>query len=145
MNPRPVLLAALLAAPLLAPAQSPEPPAAELDAAQLEALLLGGKPLAVVDARSESEYVAAHVPGALGIPAARTREEAGRLPADKTVPVVFYCRGPACPLARKGATEAWRLGHRTILIYPGGLPDWKAKGKAVATGAEPGKLAAAPK
>jgi rhodanese-related sulfurtransferase len=141
MNSRSVLLAALLAAPLLTLAQaSSEPPAAEVDAAQLEALLLGGKPLAVVDARTDGEYEKGHVPGAIWIPAARTREEAGKLPADKTVPVVFYCRGPACPLARKGATEAWRLGHKTVLIYPGGLPDWKAKGKPVATGPAPGSL-----
>ena len=31
---------------------------------------------------------------ALGIPAERTRAEGWRLPTDKTVPVVYYCRGP---------------------------------------------------
>ena len=87
-----LILAALLLAPLAAGAQ--QPPAAEADAAQLKGWLLAGKKLAVVDARSDAEYVAGHIPGALGIPAERTKEEGWRLPSDKTVPVVFYCRGP---------------------------------------------------
>lgn len=87
-----VLLAALLLAPLAAAGQ--DAPAAEVDAAQLRGWLVAGKKLTVVDARSEPEYVAGHVPGALGIAAERTEREAWRLPADKTVPVVYYCRGP---------------------------------------------------
>jgi rhodanese-related sulfurtransferase len=88
-----LILAALLLAPLGAHAQQP-PPAAEADASQLEGWLRAGKKLTLVDARSDAEYAAGHVPGAIGIPAERTREEAWRLPSDKTVPVVFYCRGP---------------------------------------------------
>jgi len=86
------LLAALLLAPLAA-APQPAAPAAEVDAAQLEGWLAAGKKLTVVDARSDQEYLEGHVPGAIGIPAERTTEEAWRLPADKTVPVVYYCRG----------------------------------------------------
>ena len=94
MNRRTFLLAAaLLLAPLAGGAQQ-QPPAAEADAAQLEGWLRAGKKLTLVDSRSEAEYLAGHVPGALGIPAERTREEGWRLPSDKTVPIVFYCRGP---------------------------------------------------
>ncbi len=87
-----LILAALLLAPLAAGAQ--QPPAAEADAAQLKGWLQAGKKVVVVDARSDAEYLAGHIPGALGIPAERTTEEGWRLPSDKTVPVVFYCRGP---------------------------------------------------
>jgi rhodanese-related sulfurtransferase len=82
-----------LAAPLAAWAQ-PAAPAAEVDAAQLHGWLASGKKLVVVDARSDAEYQQGHVPGALGIPAERTTEEAWRLPSDPTVPIVYYCRGP---------------------------------------------------
>jgi 3-mercaptopyruvate sulfurtransferase SseA len=80
--------------PLLAFAQPAEPPAAEVDGTQLEAWLKAGRKLTLVDARTDGEYEAGHIPGALGIPAERTKEEGWRLPSDKTVPVVYYCRGP---------------------------------------------------
>jgi rhodanese-related sulfurtransferase len=89
---RSLMLAALLLAPLAGGAQ--QPPAAEADAAQLKGWLQAGKKLTLVDSRSDPEYLAGHIPGALGIPAERTREEGWRLPTDKTVPVIFYCRGP---------------------------------------------------
>jgi rhodanese-related sulfurtransferase len=89
---RSLILTALLLAPLAGGAQ--QPPAAEADAAQLKGWLQAGKKLTLVDSRSDAEYAAAHIPGALGIPAERTREEGWRLPTDKTVPVIFYCRGP---------------------------------------------------
>lgn len=135
-----LLLAASLLLPLAALAQPAAPPAAEADAAQLEGWLRSEKALTLVDARTAREYEAGHVPGALCIPAERTADEAARLPADKTVPVVYYCRGPACGLARRAATAAWQLGHKTVIIYAGGMPDWKAKGLPVATGAAPGSL-----
>ena len=86
------LLASLLLAPVLGGAQ--EPPAAEVNGAQLRDWLTAGRKVTVVDARSSQEYAAGHVPGALSIPAEQTTEEAWRLPSDKTVPVVYYCRGP---------------------------------------------------
>ncbi len=86
------LIATFLLAPALGGAQ--EPPAAEVDAAQLKSWLTSGRKLTVVDSRSEAEYQAAHIPGAISIPEEQMREEAWRLPADKTAPIVFYCRGP---------------------------------------------------
>lgn len=89
---RMLLVAGLLLAPLLGAAQ--EPPAAEVDGPTLRSWLEAGRKLTLVDARSIQEYEAEHVPGALGIPAERTTEEGWRLPSDKTVPIVYYCRGP---------------------------------------------------
>jgi rhodanese-related sulfurtransferase len=48
----------------------------------------------LVDARSPSEYREAHLPGAINLPPERVRAEAARLPADRSAPVIFYCRGP---------------------------------------------------
>jgi 3-mercaptopyruvate sulfurtransferase SseA len=80
---RALLLAALLLGPLgvtAQPAGAPSAPAAEADAAQLRGWLLSGRKIAVIDARSDAEYLEGHVPGALGIPAERTKEEGWRLP-----------------------------------------------------------------
>jgi rhodanese-related sulfurtransferase len=92
MTVRSAILVAALLTPLAVGAQ--EPPAAEVDAVQLRGWLLAGKKLTVVDARPDAEYAAGHIPGALGIPAEKTAQEGWRLPTDKTVPVVYYCRGP---------------------------------------------------
>jgi rhodanese-related sulfurtransferase len=85
-------LLTLLLAPLLGAAQ--EPPAAEVDAAHLREWLATGRKLTLVDSRSEAEYEAGHIPGAISIPEEEMKDDAWRLPADKTAPVVFYCRGP---------------------------------------------------
>ena len=86
------LLVALTLPPLQGVAQ--EPPAAEVDAAHLREWLVAGRQLTLVDSRSEAEYVAGHIPGAISIPEEEMRRDAWRLPSDKTAAVVFYCRGP---------------------------------------------------
>src|SRR3712207_6838068 len=48
----------------------------------------------VLDVRSEEEYRAGHVPGALSVPLASLEAALQTLPKDKEV--VAYCRGPYC-------------------------------------------------
>lgn len=81
-----VLLFAL--APALASAEI-----VEVGAAQVHAALLSARPALLVDARSPEEYAQAHIPGAINIPAERTRLDAARLPRDRRAPIIFYCRG----------------------------------------------------
>ncbi len=47
----------------------------------------------VVDARTDEEYIAVHIPGAMSISPERVAFVGGLLPKDKKRPVVFYCRG----------------------------------------------------
>lgn len=65
----------------------------EIGMDQLQRLMTEGKKATLVDVRSPEEYRAAHIPGAVNIPAERTIAERGRLPKDKTAPLIFYCRG----------------------------------------------------
>jgi rhodanese-related sulfurtransferase len=91
----PALTAFLLAlAPAAAPAASHTTGPAEATAEDVHAALVGARPAVVVDSRSAQEYEQGHIPGALSIPAERTRAEAARLPRDRATALIFYCRGP---------------------------------------------------
>lgn len=49
--------------------------------------------MAVIDVRSREEYVEAHIPGSINIPAEHMSRDKARLPKDKTTRLIFYCRG----------------------------------------------------
>lgn len=52
-----------------------------------------GKKYLLIDARSRDEYREAHIPGALNIQPESMRQSKGRLPKDRSTPIIFYCRG----------------------------------------------------
>jgi rhodanese-related sulfurtransferase len=61
-----------------------------------------------------------------------------KLPADKAMPLYFYCGGLACKLSANSAEKAVRLGHTQVKMVPEGYPAWeKAYGPGPA-GDEPG-------
>ena len=47
----------------------------------------------VVDARPEKEYRQGHIPNAVNIPPSQFKSIANHLPQDKSLPIIFYCRG----------------------------------------------------
>ncbi len=47
----------------------------------------------IIDARAVEEYRAGHIPGAINIPAEHMKAARGRLPQDRSAPLIFYCRG----------------------------------------------------
>ena len=47
----------------------------------------------VVDARTEKEYRQGHIPTAVNIPPEQFISIGAHLPQDKTLPIIFYCRG----------------------------------------------------
>ncbi|MHB8846049.1 MAG: rhodanese-like domain-containing protein [Nitrospirota bacterium] len=65
----------------------------EIGMDQLQRLMTEGKKATLVDVRSLEEYRTAHIPGAINIPAERIMAERGRLPKDRSAPLIFYCRG----------------------------------------------------
>jgi rhodanese-related sulfurtransferase len=84
--------AALLAAFVLATSPAAAVEITVVDAAQVHAALVRGQAL-LVDARSPAEYERAHIVSSINIPAERTKVEAARLPRDRRMPIIFYCRG----------------------------------------------------
>jgi rhodanese-related sulfurtransferase len=49
--------------------------------------------LLVVDARTEEEYRQGHIPKAINIPPEQFTSIGNYLPPDKSLPIIFYCRG----------------------------------------------------
>ncbi len=87
------LVAVLAATPALAAADIPV-----VGTPEVQAALSDGRTV-VVDVRTAAEYASAHVPGAINVPAAEvigmvgTPAGAGRLPRERSTPLIFYCRG----------------------------------------------------
>lgn len=66
----------------------------------------------VLDVRPANEYLTQHLPFARSIPLDELRRRLSELPQDR--PIVAYCRGPYCLMA-KDAVELLRAeGGRTI-------------------------------
>ena len=61
--------------------------------AQVQSLMTGKKKVALIDVRPPEEYQEAHIPGAVNIPADRTRASGALLPKDKSTQLIMYCRG----------------------------------------------------
>jgi rhodanese-related sulfurtransferase len=76
----------------------------------------------VLDVRPTPMYQAAHVPGAMSMPAPAVAAYPKRLPEDRNAPVVLYgpggCLGPTTSLRVK------QLGYTDVKIYPLGFADW---------------------
>jgi rhodanese-related sulfurtransferase len=60
---------------------------------QLQSLMEGTKNVLLVDVRMPEEYQAAHIPGAINIPADRMQVDRNLLPKNRTTRIIFYCRG----------------------------------------------------
>jgi rhodanese-related sulfurtransferase len=89
----------------------------------------------VLDVRPPEEYKAGHIPGALSIPLKHLKSHLSKLP--KNQDIVAYCRGPYCVLATEAVEVLKAKGFRAVRLEDG-VPEWRARGLAVATGNEPG-------
>ena len=84
-----VMVAALLGVlPAIAAAD-----VATVTAEDVHAALVGGRPVAIVDARTPEEFAQAHLPGAINVFAPEVNASASRLPRDRATRIIFYCRG----------------------------------------------------
>ena len=81
--------------------------------------------MTVVDVRPAQEFAGGHFPGALSIPLADLPERAHQLPTGR--PVVLYCRGELCRLARQAAHHLRERGYDAIAMDEGVL-EWRAAG-----------------
>lgn len=94
-----------------------EPPVMTIDPADVTS------DMTVLDVRPRSEYEAAHFPGAISIPLGELQDRFGEIPAEK--PVVVYCRGEFCKLARDAA--AWLTARDTpAMAMDEGIIEWRA-------------------
>ncbi len=75
----------------------------------------------VLDVRPAEEYLTAHLPFARSIPLPELRQRLAELPKDR--PVVAYCRGPYCLMA-KDATELLNNNGYVAQVLREGVAEW---------------------
>jgi ArsR family transcriptional regulator len=87
----------------------------------------------VLDVRPADEFAQGHLPGALNIPLSELEASLARL--DPRQEVVAYCRGAYCVLSYEAVALLRRRGFRARRLTEG-LPEWRAAGLPVASGAK---------
>lgn len=101
---------------------------------------LGAKGAALIDTRTANEFAEKTVKGAILV-AYRERSaksvdfdrsqdsfDLGKLPADKNLPVIFFCNSGTCWKSYKAAVVARDAGWKQVGWFRGGMPEWNAKG-----------------
>jgi rhodanese-related sulfurtransferase len=83
----------------------------------------------VLDVRPEDEFEVAHLPHARSLPVDRLRKRIAELPKD--VPVVAYCRGPFCLMAKDAVALLRKKGYQAFQLTDG-VAEWRARGLPVA-------------
>ncbi|RPI55886.1 MAG: ArsR family transcriptional regulator [Acidobacteria bacterium] len=87
----------------------------------------------LIDVRPREEYVAAHIPGAISVPVSELGKRLRTL--QKRRDIVAYCRGPYCVMALDAVDLLRRKGFRAHRMEQG-VPEWRARGWRVETGAD---------
>jgi len=91
----------------------------------------------LIDSRPyQGKYVGGYIPTALSLPDSEFDKKTDLLPKDKNTTLVFYCEGPECKLSHSSAKRAEKLGYKNVKVFPGGYPEWVAKGNYPAIGVE---------
>jgi len=79
----------------------------------------------ILDVRPADEFASAHLPYARSLPIGELKKRLAELPKD--VPIVAYCRGPFCLMARDAAELLRKKGHQATHLSDG-VAEWRARG-----------------
>ncbi len=79
----------------------------------------------VLDVRPVDEFAAAHLPHARSLPVDELKKRLAELPKD--MPVVAYCRGPFCLMAKDAVELLRKKGYRAFHLTDG-VAEWRAHG-----------------
>lgn len=92
-----------------------------------------------VDARSAEEYAEGHIAGSSSLPFddVYKHPELAKQFDSHGVPIIVYCGGGDCDLARTLAYALIEAGHKRVLVFREGLPGWVSAGLPTAKGAKP--------
>ncbi len=99
----------------------------ELTPVSREELLMQARrgEVVVLDVRPEREFAAGHLPYAQSMPVSELHKRLAELPRDK--PVVAYCRGPFCLMAKEAVELLQRDGFQAVRLEDG-VAEWRAHG-----------------
>lgn len=84
----------------------------------------------VLDVRPYDEYATAHLPHARSLPVGELKKRLAELP--KNTPVVAYCRGPFCLMAKDAVELLRKKGYRAFHLTDG-VAEWRAHGLPIET------------
>lgn len=84
----------------------------------------------VLDVRPEEEFEAGHLPHAQSLPVNELKKRLAQIPKD--VPLVAYCRGPFCFMA-KDAVKLLRARGYEVFHLTDGVAEWRAHGLPIET------------
>ncbi|ARU50110.1 sulfurtransferase [Sulfurospirillum diekertiae] len=99
-----------------------------------------------MDARPYAKYMAGTIPGSMYMSDEELDTLKGRLPIDKTTPIVSFCEGYNCAKSHNLAKKLQEFGYQKISVYAGGYPEWKEAGlQTTAGGAKKVDVAPSPK
>lgn len=79
----------------------------------------------VLDVRPSEEFAVAHLPHARSLPVDELRKRLAELPKD--TPLVAYCRGPFCLMAKDAVALLRKKGYRAMHLTDG-VAEWRARG-----------------
>lgn len=79
----------------------------------------------VLDVRPPEEYASGHLPYARSLPLDELKERLKELPTE--APVVAYCRGPFCLMAKDAVELLRKKGYRAFHLTDG-VAEWRARG-----------------
>ncbi|HEY2925377.1 ArsR/SmtB family transcription factor [Piscinibacter sp.] len=82
----------------------------------------------VLDVRPADEFATAHLPHARSLPVDELKKRLAEL--SKETPVVAYCRGPFCLMAKDAVELLRRRGYRAFHLTDG-VAEWRARGLPV--------------
>jgi rhodanese-related sulfurtransferase/DNA-binding transcriptional regulator YhcF (GntR family) len=84
--------------------------------------------LLVLDVRPAKEFASGHLPHARSLPLGELMKRLSELP--KNVPVVAYCRGPFCLMAKDAVALMRKKGYHAVHLTDG-VAEWRAHGLPV--------------
>jgi rhodanese-related sulfurtransferase len=120
------LLAALGLAIISCGESQPTDRAQPMEPAELAERVRGGSPPVIVDVRSQGEYAAGHIPGAVNIPIRQLPKRLDDLVGDKSAEVIVYCqRGTRSDSAVEVLAKA---GYTNVRELEGHLRGWRQAG-----------------
>lgn len=77
----------------------------------------------LVETLPEKDFKQRHLPGAINVPSAKTKDLGHELP-NKEAEIVVYCANESCPASEEAALELTRRGYKHVRRYVGGKQDW---------------------
>lgn len=94
----------------------------QITPAQAKSIMDGGKPYILLDVRTQEEFDASHIEGAILIPDYEITTKAETILQDKEALILVYCRSGR--RSKNAANELVALGYTNVKEF-GGIIDWE--------------------